>query len=404
VTKEKSSEWRQFLRKFVDDRPLAIIRLIDEQYSALLSSKNGMTEFTLNVPHEYLREVVAPCMCIITGTQTQGLEDGEEVAYVGVIKSKRVISTLDTRIKVERIHRVLPAASELPANIEDARFSQMFADRLVREEPVVRLPPKLSVIVVETLSKNRRNHGALRMVAAGLQQSSDGPVAREQTDAIDMALKAFGLSRDAPAANLELVKGRETRLVGARIMEDAVIEHDARSVPDYELVGSDVTGRAMFRRGEQTLEVITANRNKLEEAFGVDLIYVNNFHNNLVMVQYKMLNPDGSDDEGDWVYAQDRHLTKQLRAMERFAPHHESRGPYRLSHEFFYFKFVRRYGASTTSSMLIRWGTSKSCETIPSIKHGQARCVWATSCLKADICARLPSIASSSLATSARIP
>ncbi|MBT2326594.1 hypothetical protein J7E62_30245 [Variovorax paradoxus] len=170
-----------------------------------------------------------------------------------------------------------------------------------------------------------------------------------------MALKAFGLSSDAPAANLELVKGKDSRLVGARIMEDAVIEHDARSVPAYKLVGSDMTGRAMFRNGAQTLEVITANRNKLEEAFGVDLIYVNHSRSNVVMVQYKMLRPTQSEanDTWDWVYTQDRHLAKQMKAMERFASHRDCQGPYRLSHEIFYFKFIRRYGASKTSSVLI---------------------------------------------------
>jgi hypothetical protein len=217
---------------------------------------------------------------------------------------------------------------------------------------VSKLSPKLSAAIVDALAKSRRNHGPLRMVASGLEPPPIAPWARLQGDAIDTALKAFGLTSDAPAAHLELVKGKESRLVGARVMEDAVIEHDARSVPEYDFVVSDTTGRAMFRKGRQTLEVITANRKKLEEVFGVDLIYVNHFHDNLVMVQYKMLEADGAGSADDWTYTQDRHLSKQLTAMERFARRAGSGGTYRLSGEFFYFKFVRRYGAPDSSFLI----------------------------------------------------
>lgn len=315
-----------------------------------------MREFTLNIPHDYLRKVVAPCLCLITGTRLRGLQDhdeGEEMLYVGVIKSKQATATLDTRIKVERTARVTPSASQLACVMQEARAAERFSTRLADPSPVTKLSPKLSAIVMETMAQSRGNHGALRMVCAGLEPPPVDPFARLQADAIDMALKVFGLSGDAPAAHLELVKGRESRLVGARIMEDSVIEHDARRVPEFQLVGSAATGRAMFRKGQQTLEVITANRKKLEEVFGVDLIYVNHFHDNIVMIQYKMLEHDGAGGRDDWTYTQDRHLSKQLGAMRRFSRHAvSSEETYRLSGEFFYLKFVRRYGDSESSFLL----------------------------------------------------
>lgn len=315
-----------------------------------------MREFTLNIPHGYLREVVAPCLCLITGTRLRGLQDhdeGEEMLYVGVIKSKQVTATLDTRIKVERTARVTPSASQLVELIQEARAAERFSTRLADPSPVTKLSPKLSAILVDTMANSRGNHGALRMVSAGLEPPPVDPSTRLQGDAIDMALKVFGLSVDAPAAHLELVKGKASRLVGARIMEDSVIEHDARRVPEFQLVGSYATGRAMFRKGQQTLEVITANRKKLEEVFGVDLIYVNHFHDNLVMVQYKMLEHDGAGGRDDWIYTQDRHLSKQLSAMQRFSRRAvSSTETYRLSDDFFYLKFVRRYGDSESSFLL----------------------------------------------------
>lgn len=42
--------------------------------------------------------------------------------------------------------------------------------------------------------------------------------------------------------------GQNTALARVNIVEDAVVEHDARHVPGYDLVVSDVTGHAVFER------------------------------------------------------------------------------------------------------------------------------------------------------------
>ena len=81
-----------------------------------------------------------------------------------------------------------------------------------------------------------------------------------------------------------------------------VVEHDARHVPGYDLVQSDFTGRAVFERRNERLEVLTANRRPLERVFGVDLVYLNVTRKNIVMMQYKMLEPLRRDgEETDWI-------------------------------------------------------------------------------------------------------
>jgi hypothetical protein len=128
-------------------------------------------------------------------------------------------------------------------------------------------------------------------------------------------------------------------------MEDGVIEHDARLVPGYELIGSDVTGRAVFARGRERLEVFTANRRQLEKAFGVDLIYLNATRQNLVMLQYKMLEPGGGG-MNDWVFTPDKQFAEELERMRKFSVSHTSDGSeYRFNTSIFYLKFVKRDGA-----------------------------------------------------------
>ncbi len=138
-------------------------------------------------------------------------------------------------------------------------------------------------------------------------------------------------------------------------MEDPVVEHDARTFPDYELIGSDITGRAVFEKGRERLEVFTANRRPLEKVFGVDLIYFNTTRQNIVMVQYKMLEPyKRKDRDTDWVYRPDANLNSEIKRMQKFTNQHPP-GPYeyRLNPEVFYLKFVKRDGALRNAGIVL---------------------------------------------------
>jgi hypothetical protein len=116
-------------------------------------------------------------------------------------------------------------------------------------------------------------------------------------------------------------------------------------MPGWALADSDLTGRATFTRREQRLDVFTANKRPLEELFGVDLIYLNKARGALVMVQYKMLEPEGrprrpvvgelfGDDEMDeqeWIVRINDQFTDELSRMRRLDRDLAPDGPYRLS-------------------------------------------------------------------------
>jgi hypothetical protein len=166
-----------------------------------------------------------------------------------------------------------------------------------------------------------------------------------QEDAIRTALKAFGLGSDDRALSLVLAPDQETALARVPIIEDGVIEHDARNLAGFDLVESDMTGRAVFARGQEHLEIFTANRRQLELAFGVDLIYLNATRRSLAMLQYKMLEPPKGKSM-DWFFTPDDQLDRELERMRRFAAANAP-GPYeyRLNPSAFYLKFVKRDGA-----------------------------------------------------------
>lgn len=267
--------------------------------------------------------------------------------HFGLVSSRGPITTLQSRIKVRRCIRIQPdSEAGLRELVTEKPHAKNLADRLRSESSVVELSPKLGSHVIERLASIPENHGAMRAIAELLSSPKRyRNTAALQEDAIRTALHAFGLSPDDQAASLELVEGRETALGRVSIMEDSVVEHDARHMPGYDLVESHLTGRAIFTRNNQRLEIYTANRRDLEHVFGVDLIYLNTTHQNIVMLQYKMLEPLRKVGDADWIYRPDGKLDDEIRRMRKFAMAHPP-GPheYRLNPAIFYLKFVKRDG------------------------------------------------------------
>ena len=148
-------------------------------------------------------------------------------------------------------------------------------------------------------------------------------------------------------------KGAALRSRVFPITEDSVIEHDARYVPGYDFIDSDLTGRAVFKKHGEQLEVFTANRRPLEHVMGVDLIYLNVTRENMVMLQYKMLEPRRIESETDWIYRPDGQLDDEIRRMRKFAAGSPpAADEYRLNPSFFYLKFVKRDAALGAGSII----------------------------------------------------
>ncbi len=211
----------------------------------------------------------------------------------------------------------LDGEESIMALVTDRRFASDLRGRLGSREHLVRLSPMLSVHLVGKLAEVRGNKDEMRRAVAGLESPrtySDNKTLQE--DAVNSALRVFGLTPRDVATSVE-TEG-PTALGRVPVREDAVIEHDARHIPEFSLTSSDLTGRAVFEKGRERLEVITANRSPLEEVFGVDLIYLNAIKRNIVMVQYKMLEPTREDNGTDWIYRPDDQFGKQVDRMKSF--------------------------------------------------------------------------------------
>lgn len=343
-TMTSGDEWLDDLKRLVQKKPFVVFLFDEDEWLRLRGSLRGANEFTIARSHDLFGKVRVPTACLIIGEA-----EGESEVYFGLASSRSAVTTLESRIKVKRAQRIEPSSkTAILQLVTDKTHARNLNERFESTASVIALSPKLSVHLVEKLADIESNRGAMYAATATLSAPKYfRGMDAIQEDAVHTALKAFGLSHGDQAVSLELTRGQATALARVNIMEDSVVEHDARSFPEYEMTSSDITGRAVFQKGDERLEVFTANRRPLEKVFGVDLIYLNATRQNIVMVQYKMLESlERRDIRNDWVYRPDTNLDSEIKRMRKFSAQHPP-GPfeYRLNSQVFYLKFVKRDGA-----------------------------------------------------------
>ena len=349
-------DWLDILETTVRKKPLVVFQLEYGDWWNLRQSRRGVNAFTIVRPHDAVRTVKTPTAGLVFGACARETE-----AYFGLVASRQRVSTLDTRISVKAAQRIHPSSkADLLQLVREKPYARTLQNRLASNGTVTVLSSKLSAHLVKKLAEIETNRSPMRTATASISSPTRfHTMATVQKDAVQTALRAFGLPADAQAVSCQLPGRRETALadipVQIPIIEDDVIERDARFVPDYDLVDEPyATGYAVFERGPEKLEVYTANRRPLEKVFGVDLIYLNTTRQNIVMLQYKMLEPvNRQGNGGDWIYRPDAQLDSEIERMRRFNTRHAP-GPYeyRLNPQVFYLKFVKRDGALTSAPVI----------------------------------------------------
>lgn len=326
-----------------------------------MSRRQG-ARFSLNFPHGDARHGDRDGLVLIVTPGTGTLR-------LGVITSIGPTATLDSRVVFDLVSRVVPASFEALLSSVAAPTLRASSRRLSEGRATLeRVSPKLGEALVLRLATEPDNGPALARILTYLRRPTRMDDARAlQRDAVALALKMFGAEPEAAAVALP---GTETALGIVRLREDAVIEHDARWIPDWRLDRSDLTGKATFERRGERLEIFTANKQPLEELLGVDLVYLNTRRRALVMVQYKMLEPDmrlrrrinageepEEDAEGqDWIARIDAQFDDELHRMRHFDRDLAPGGDYRLNCSAFFFKFVRRYARANAAGILLSLG------------------------------------------------
>jgi hypothetical protein len=335
------------LHGWFERRPLILLRFPLGYEDEFRQSKHGLERFTWAEPHYNCNDLKLPTLCLV---EMQG--NDSNTFYAGVLLRKAGVTTLESRLTAIGLQRLkVTSFLDLGARIKDERLKAYFGQRARLLGTVVVLSPMLSRATLTVLTSDFDNEAAIKIAASkipGLRPS----ITRkwEQFDAIKTAMAAFGIAKsDLPLFVETPDKSDSTisklRADEVRVMEDNVIAKDSSVIPGFNLIEKYVTGRAVFVKGGDRLDVYTANRGLLEEMLGVDLVYVNQKTGSVIMLQYKMLEPyrDPLSKAKDWIVRYDSQFRDEVERMT--LPHlTQAVVDYRLHRNPFFIKFVRRTG------------------------------------------------------------
>jgi len=326
------------IERWVDKKPIVIARLDNRLSRSILDHIDYSQRFTFTKPTEHFGAIKLPTFCIIQTTIR-----GASCCLLCVAMRKHAVATTESRVTLDGLVQIdVNKLDDFVHMVERRQSKNRLVEDLNQSMGVFSLTPSVSKEIVNSLSKSQRYASILNDLTRYIPYFNSGKHnIWAQENAISMALHIFGqdisnrLQRDA-------VRNPFSKLscVGGRLREDNVISHDARTMPGFLLVEGSISGRALFQKGDEELEVITANRTDLESMFGVDLIYINKTLGSLVMVQYKMLEQCGPSG-ADWVFRPKEQDVNEIDRM--YMPSNAKQGEgYRLNSNPFYFKFVKR--------------------------------------------------------------
>jgi hypothetical protein len=328
------------LTKWAQKKPLILIRFDEAQSEFLHNSRQGFEQLTLIKPHSALQAVKLPTLCLL-----EIHEDDASKCYLATATGKAAVSTFDTRLTLKKLIAVKPDSLQiLETLVTDARMKRLLKDRLPDDGEINNLSPKLSACLVEILAADSCNQTALEVALSQLPQLEPrGDTNWAQNDAIHTAMSAFGIRSGVLPDQIVLKSGTSSGLglIGTHLYEDNVVHHDASRLPGFDAISADVTGKAVFRKGDEQLVIYTANKLPLERMLGVDLIYVNETRGNIVMIQYKMLEQNEQQGSQDWLFRPDSQLREEIDRM-RIPDIEGAPEDYRMSRNPFFFKFVKR--------------------------------------------------------------
>lgn len=259
-----------------------------------------------------------------------------------------------TRLNFERIHKLQAqidvTGSKIPAPLKVHK--NFFVDRSAFSDAEAALDlvdalRKSSTEIDQYIAQSIADYKLIDKLRDGERQ-----IVRYEHDATEMALRIAGITprdayvwsptREKKTAVTSFFSGLKTK----KLSEDDIIQWDLRRIPGFSIIHEQPEfGHCVLRDGGQTIHLFHANKNKLENTLGVDLIYFNENHHSFVMVQYKgtekALNTDLFRFPNEQLTAELERMDRVTRLIE--APTKEVLAQdYRLCGSPFFLKFCPR--------------------------------------------------------------
>ena len=337
-----------------------ILLLTEKRYEAFLDSLREYGNFAEAVDEFSYSQYLPLIVLILTPTG--------RVSHIGQGRRGRRAGYGQRRLNVENLNPISKHV-DLTGVLDalHAKFRQ-HAKRYFTEGGV--LPVKTFQAVIDAISELAPEMAETLFLYSRLRRERLARLTSEervslayQKDTVATALNIAGMDRSPlsmwmPISD-EKPKSFLEGLPSTRPREDAMLIRDMLSVPGYDYLKTlpnQATAVFENEKGE-TLTVILANRQPLEEQTGADLIYFNERFRAFIFVQYKAMEKEN----GEAVFRYpDIQLIKEINRMNSMllelqkVGQDNSRDGYRLNVDPFFLKFCPRLQFNPDSTGLVR--------------------------------------------------
>ena len=92
----------QQVMEYVGRMPMVVLRFREDLSESLQKSRKGLDWFSFAERHEHFNDVPCPTLCLL---EARG-EDGRVHCYLGVTRSRRAVSTADSRLILEEMVKI----------------------------------------------------------------------------------------------------------------------------------------------------------------------------------------------------------------------------------------------------------------------------------------------------------
>lgn len=329
------------------------------------------------------------------------LDDGK-VHYAALMRRSSTVVSKRYRLKFFKFYKLQPIPI---AEIQQVFHSTPVYDGLfpydesdisdyvinTQNDTEKRIPPQIWQVIISHLKQLSNYHAQvlddlerLRRLSYMRFSSAGYEILKQEKEATLLALRLFGeeyeevleswVPRDDQVGTyLEGLEGVKT------INEDNIILNDLFKSAQKFAPDTTFNDWLMSAHGELTvkrknsneqLTIINANRNKIENSTGVDLVYYNHTYRSHVMIQYKMMRIELDSDlleeenkalknnkhvftyrpEGNF----DEHVKKmrQMLSLSETSADYEDVKAYRLNNSCFFFKLCESYEFEPVSQKL----------------------------------------------------
>lgn len=262
----------------------------EERKQELCESIEDIGFFAEAVPEfEHSRNL--PLVCFISFTE--GF-----ITHIGFGRRGLRSATGRRRLNIESIKELTAPIAFMSVLSKVAPKVQSIAEDRVQNGG--KLPPKTFEEFVDAVcfvSEEARQliarFGKIRQLRIKGLSSDARKALAAQKEAVVSALGIAGIKRDdmqewePPVAGAPLSFLEGLPMVDLR--EDQMIINDLTQIPGFKNINQNIAGIVQFDDDDSKLKVIIANRLRLEQQTGVDLIYYNETYQSFVMVQYKAM-------------------------------------------------------------------------------------------------------------------